>query len=175
MRVAYAFRHVAVRGRERLRRQEEPQIVFIPKVIHPWYDVVQDGANFAAEELKKLGYSIEVKFDAPATADLTEQIKKIESHISARPDGLAIACLDPAANAQIVNDAIAAGINNTDSPTSKRPLYVGHNQDEQDGFDLGEVLAERIGKKGKVGILSGSLTAPNHVGRVAGFKKAMEQ
>ncbi|MDR2391131.1 MAG: substrate-binding domain-containing protein [Planctomycetota bacterium] len=153
------------------------RIVFIPKVIHPWYDVVQDGANAAAGELKKIGYNVEVKFDAPPTADLSEQIRKIESYISSRPDGLAIASLDPAANAQIINDAIAAGINtiafDTDSPTSARPLYIGHNQDEQDGFDLGEVLAEKIGGKGKVAILSGSLTAPNHVGRVNGFKKSM--
>ena len=153
------------------------RIVFIPKVIHPWYDVVQNGANAAAEELKKIGYNVEVKFDAPPTADLSEQIKKIESYISSRPDGLAIASLDPAANAQIINDAIAAGINtiafDTDSPTSNRPLYIGHNQDEQDGFDLGEVLAEKISGKGKVAILSGTLTAPNHVGRVNGFKKSM--
>jgi ribose transport system substrate-binding protein len=28
-------------------------IIYIPKVIHPWYDVVHDGANFAVDELKK--------------------------------------------------------------------------------------------------------------------------
>jgi ribose transport system substrate-binding protein len=170
---AMACRLEAAEGKKDLR------IVFIPKVIHPWYDVVQEGAEYAAAELGKLGYNVDVKFDAPPVADLNEQVKKIESHISSRPDGLAIASIDPAANAQIIDDAIAAGINtiafDTDSPSSKRPLYVGHNQDEQDGFDLGVVLAEEIGKKGKVAILSGTLTAPNHVGRVAGFKKCMEQ
>ena len=104
-------------------------------------------------------------------------VLNIESYISSRSDGLAIASLDPAANAQIINDAIVAGINtiafDTNSPTSNRPLYIGHNQDEQDGFDLGEVLAEKIGGKGKVAILSGTLTASNHVGGVNGFKKSM--
>lgn len=47
--------------------------------------------------------------------------------------------------------------------------YVEHRQDEQDGYDLGKLLAEKLGGKGKVGILSGSLTAPNHVARVQGF------
>ena len=35
-------------------------IIYIPKVIHPWYDVVHDGANFAVDELKKQGIDVDV-------------------------------------------------------------------------------------------------------------------
>jgi ribose transport system substrate-binding protein len=35
------------------------------------------------------------------------------------------------------------------------------------------VLAKKIGNRGKVGIMVGSLGAPNHVNRVKGFKAAM--
>ena len=151
--------------------------VFIPKVIHPWYDVVEDGARAAVRDLELMGVKVNVKFDAPPQADIVEHMKKIEANISARPDGIAIAALDPATNTQLINDAIKAGLNvitfDTDAPDSNRPLYVGHNKDFEDGYELGDYLAKLIDYKGKVGVLSGSLSAPNHVGRVNGFKAAI--
>lgn len=153
------------------------RFVFIPKLIHPWYKDVEYGAAAAVKELKAQGINVEVKWDAPATADINEQVKKIEANISSRPDGIAIACLDPATDTQVINDGIAAGLNvvtfDTDAPQSKRLMYVGHNGDFDDGFKSGEVLAKKVGGKGKVGILIGSLAAPNHVNRVKGFKEAV--
>ena len=43
------------------------------------------------------------------------------------------------------------------------------------GMILANSWPRRIGGKGKVGILSGSLTAPNHVARVEGFKRAVKE
>lgn len=153
------------------------KIVFIPKLVHPWYKDVELGAQFAIAELKPLGIQVDMKWDAPATADISEQVKKIEANISSRPDGIAIACLDPATDTQVINDGIAAGLNvitfDTDAPKSKRLMYVGHNGDYEDGFKSGEILAQKIGMKGKVGIMVGSLAAPNHVNRVKGFKDAI--
>ena len=153
------------------------KFVFIPKLVHPWYKDVQSGAQFAIDELKKEGIKVEMKWDAPATADINEQIKKIEANISARPDGLAIACLDPATDTQVINDAIKAGIKvttfDTDAPDSKRIIYVGHNGDYDDGYKSGEIIAQKIGGKGEVGVMVGSLAAPNHVNRVKGFKDAI--
>lgn len=153
------------------------KFVFIAKLIHPWYKDVEFGAQAAIDEFKKEGIRIEMKWDSPAVADINEHVKKIEANISSRPDGLAIACLDPATNTQVINDAIAAGLNvitfDTDAPESKRLLYVGHNGDYDDGYRCAEVLAKKIGNKGKVGIMVGSLGAPNHVNRVKGFKAAM--
>jgi ribose transport system substrate-binding protein len=155
------------------------KIVFIPKLIHPWYKDVEFGAQAAIEEFKKMGIKIDMKWDAPATADISEQVKKIEANISNRPDGIAIACLDPATDTQVINDGIAAGLNvitfDTDAPDSKRLMYVGHNGDFDDGYKSGETLAKKIGFKGEVGIMVGSLAAPNHVNRVKGFKEAISK
>ena len=155
------------------------RFVFIAKSIHPWYDVVRDGAQYAIDEFAKMGIKIEMGWDSPPVAEITEHIKKIESNIAARPDGLAVAALDPATNAQIINDAVRAGLNvvtfDTDAPESERASYIGHAGNFEDGFDLGEFLAEEIGYKGEVAVLSGTLSAPNHVGRVEGFKAAMAQ
>lgn len=153
------------------------KFVFVPKLIHPWYDVVKAGAEKAIAEFKERGIEIEMRWDAPPVAEITDHMKKIEANISARPDGLAIACLDPATNTQLINDVVNAGLNvitfDTDAPESLRPLYVGHAGNFQDGYDLGEYLAKIIDYKGKVGILNGTLTAPNHVERVQGFKEAI--
>ena len=158
---------------------KELTFVFIPKVVHPWYDIVRDGAEFAAAEFKQRGITINVKFDAPPVAELSDHMKKIESWIGVRPDGIAVACIDPNGDTPVIDEAIAAGLNvitfDTDAPESKRPLYVGHDRDYEDGYEIADVLAEKLGKKGKIAILSGTLTAPNHVGRVKGFKAGLEK
>jgi ribose transport system substrate-binding protein len=155
------------------------EIVFVPKVVHPWYDVVEQGAKKAVAEFAAAGIKVNVRFDAPATADINEHIKKIENNTSVKPDGLAVACLDPATDTQAIDDAIAAGVKvstfDTDCPASKRIMYVGHNKDAADGYELGQFLAKAVGGKGKVGILAGSLSAPNHKARVEGFKKAIAE
>lgn len=153
--------------------------VFIPKVVHPWYDVVQAGAEQAAAEFKQRGIDITIKFDAPPVADLNDHMKKIESYIGVRPDGLAIACIDPNGDTPVINEAVAAGLNvicfDTDAPESKRYMYVGHDKDYDDGYFLAHLLAKRLDGKGKIAILSGTLTAPNHVGRVKGFKAGIAE
>lgn len=158
---------------------EQLDIVFIGKVVHPWYDVVASGAQYAVDQFEKLGIEINMIWDSPPEANINAHMRKIEANISRRPDGLAVASLDPATNTQIINEAVAAGLNvitfDTDAPDSDRLLYVGHAGNFQDGNDLGHYLAEQINEQGKVGILTGTLTAPNHVQRVEGFKAAMAE
>lgn len=151
--------------------------IWIPKLIHPWYEAVQDGAAYAVEELKKRGVEVEIVWDAPPQADVDDQNKRIETDIGRKPDGLAVSCLDPATNTQLLDEAVKAGLNVITFDTFCDPKFhfVGHRNNDQDGYDLGKLLAEKLGGKGKVGILSGSLTAPNHVERVAGFKRAIAE
>ncbi len=150
-------------------------IVFIPKVVHPWYDVVAAGAAKAVEELKVDGINVDVIWDSPPQADVADQNRRIETNIGRHPDGLAVSCLDPGTNVQLLGEAVAAGVNvmTFDTFCSDDFNFVGHKGDEQDGADLAKFLAEKIGDEGKVGILSGSLTASNHVARVKGFKEEM--
>jgi len=153
------------------------KFVFIAKLVHPWYEVVDEGVKAAVEMYKKLGINIEYKWDSPVTADITEHIRKIEANISARPDGIAVACLNPEADTQVINSAVDAGLNiitfDTDAPESKRAIYVGHSEFERDGIILADALADLIGEKGKIGLLTGSPGAPNHEAWAAGFKKGI--
>ncbi len=150
-------------------------IVFIPKVIHPWYEVVKAGSLFAAAEFKKQGINIDVQWDQPPQADVSDHNQRIESNIGKHPDGLAVSCLDPATNVQILDEAVKAGVNvvTFNSFCADRFAFVGQKDSYQDGFDLAEFLAKQVGDTGKVGILSGSLTAQDHIQRIKGFKAAM--
>jgi ribose transport system substrate-binding protein len=155
---------------------KELTFVFIPKVIHPWYDVVAEGSKFAAEELGKAGIKVNVIWDQPPQAEVTDQNRRIETNIGRQPDGLAVACLDRATNVQLLGEAREAGVNviTFNSFCDDKFPFVGPKSSYQDGFDLGEYLAKHLNGKGKVGILAGSLTASDHVERIQGFKKALE-
>lgn len=154
---------------------EKQTIVFVPKVVHPWYDVVAAGATKASEELKKEGIEVEVIWDSPPQADVADHNRRIETNIGRHPDGLAVSCLDPSTNVQLLGEAVKAGVNviTFDTFCSEDFDFVGHKGDAQDGADLAKFLAEKIGDEGKVGILAGSLTATNHAARVQGFKDEM--
>ena len=156
---------------------KELTFVFIPKVIHPWYDVVAQGAAFAVSEYEKQGIKINVIWDQPPQADVVDQNQRIEANIGRHPDGLAIACLDRATNVQLMNEAVKAGINvvNFNSFCDDAFPFIGPKSSVQDGYDLGERLAEVLGGKGKVAILAGSLTASDHVERITGFKDALSK
>lgn len=156
---------------------KELTFVFVPKVIHPWYDVVAEGGKYAVEELAKEGIKVNVIWDQPPQADVVDQNQRIEANIGRHPDGLAVACLDQATNVQLLTEARDAGINvlTFNSFCDDAFPFIGPKSSEQDGHDLGEFLAKRLEGKGKIAILSGSLTASDHVQRITGFKKALEQ
>ncbi|GAD55336.1 substrate-binding domain-containing protein [Limimaricola cinnabarinus] len=157
--------------------EEKLTFIFIPKVIHPWYDVVRAGAEYAVEEQAKRGVEIEMIWDQPPMADVADQNQRIEANIGRQPDGMAIACLDRATNVQLMNEAVEAGVNvvNFNSFCDDAFPFIGPKSSVQDGYDLGEYLAEELGGKGKVAILSGSLTASDHVERITGFKDALSK
>ena len=149
--------------------------VFIPKVIHPWYDVVQDGGAYAVAELAQTGIIVNMIWDQPPQADVADQNQRIKANIGRHPDGLAVACLDQATNVQLLKEAKAAAINvvTFNSFCSEDFPFMGQKNSYQDGYDLGMFLADHLGGTGEVGILAGSLTATDHVERIKGFKDAL--
>ena len=157
--------------------KKEMTFVFIPKVIHPWYDVVQAGGKFAVEELAKDGIKVNMIWDQPPKADVADQNARIEANIGRHPDGLAVACLDKATNVELLKESVKAGIPTVtfNSFCDDAFTFIGPKNSEQDGADLADYLAKTLNGKGKIAILSGSLTAPDHVQRITGFKKVLEK
>ena len=156
---------------------KELTFIFVPKVIHPWYDVVAQGGQFAVDEMAKQGIKVNMIWDQPPLADVVDQNQRIEADIGRKPDGLAVACLDQATNVQMLKEAVTAGIHviTFNSFCDDAFPFIGPKSSEQDGYDLGDFLAKKLGGKGKIAILSGSLTASDHVQRITGFKKALAE
>lgn len=157
----------------------EYNFVFIPKLVHPWYETVKAGIEQAVKEYAAQGITVKYTWDATATADVLAQTQKLEAAASKKPDAISIAVLDASVNGPVIDQLIADKINvctfDTDAPNSQRLFYCGHADNKGDGAALAKALAEKIGEKGEIAILSGTLSAPNHKERVEGFKEEMKK
>lgn len=154
--------------------KDEYNLVFIPKVVHTWYEGVKTGIDEAVAELEEKGVKVNYVWDAPADAVVTDQTAKMEANAATQPDGMSVAIIDPSAETSVVDEIVAAGINvetfDVDAPDSSRKYYCGHSTNYEDGYEMAKVLADKLGNEGQVAILSGTLSASNHIERVNGFK-----
>ena len=86
--------------------KKEYRFVIVPKVVHPWFDKVNDGAKDAAKMLTDLTKTnVVVDYRAPQTADVVVQNQILESAISTKPDGLTLDLLDPDGNRPVLDEA----------------------------------------------------------------------
>lgn len=157
----------------------EYNLVFIPKLVHEWYEDVRSGIDIAVAELAEKGITVNYSWDPPADAIVTDQIAKIEAAAATQPDGISVAVIDPAATNAVINELNDAGIHvstfDNDAPDSNRPYYCGHSKNYEDGKETAESLAAFLGEEGQVAVLAGSLAAINHQERVQGFVDGIAQ
>ncbi len=157
----------------------EYHLVFIPKLVHEWYEDVKAGIDTAVAELAEQGITVTYAWEPPTDAIVTDQIAKIESAVATNPDGISIAVIDASATNSVINELVDSGIKmstfDCDAPESNRYYYCGHAGNYEDGFYMGNVLAEALGYTGEVAILAGTLSAGNHQDRVKGFEAAIAQ
>ena len=151
--------------------------VFVPKLVHPWYDDVKRGADQVIAEFAKQGITVKYDWDAPPSADVVLHTQRIEAAIAKKPDVLFVSCLDAAADKPLIEEAQKQGIPvlsfDTPCPDTSVEAFIGRYDYEADGAEVAEALAKAINYKGEVAILAGSPGAANHKQRVAGFEKAM--
>jgi ribose transport system substrate-binding protein len=126
--------------------------------------------------MKKVGEDLGVRTEyvGPAEYDMNAMITAFEQAIAKKPNGIVVVGFEPSLN-PIVKKAIEAGIPvvtvDADLPDSERVAFVGTGNVNA-GRMGGDKLADLIGKKGKVAIM----TKPgqsNLEERVAGYKEAL--
>ncbi|MGE5613776.1 MAG: substrate-binding domain-containing protein [Bacillota bacterium] len=143
--------------------------VIVPKVVHPWFDEVNKGAQKQAKILAdQLGVKVNIEYRAPQTADVAEQNKILEQAAVTKPDGIALDPLDYEGNKAVIEEIRKQGIPvilfDAPAPEGSGLTSVGNDFSEQASL-AAEKLAELIGYKGKVAVMQGVPTAPNHMER----------
>jgi ribose transport system substrate-binding protein len=141
------------------------RFVIVPKCAHPWADEVHKGAKAQASLLsEQLGIDLAVDYMAPSCAGVDEQNSVLESAAATRPDGIAVdpvAALDDLTSIRGVRQR-GVPIVLFDSPSPEPGMTSVGNDFAQQGTIAAERLVGLIGGRGKVAIMRGFPSAPNH-------------
>lgn len=162
-----------------LNKKDSYRFVIIPKVVHPWFDKVNNGAKQAAAVIKaQTGSDVQIIYSAPQQADVVLQNQILESSIATRPDGIAIDLLDEKGNRASLEEAVGQNIPVTifDSvaPADMQLTSIGNDFCEQAQI-ASRRLVELLKEKGEVAIMMGVPSAPNHAIRAECHKKTFAQ
>lgn len=157
--------------------QEETQVktgedltfVVVPKVVHAWFDEVNKGALIQADALsRQLGVEVKIDYRAPVKADVAEQNSVLEQAAATKPDGIALDPVDydgsKAVIEEIRNQGIPVVLFDAPTPEGSDLTSVGNDFTEQATI-AADKLAELIGEEGKVAVMQGFPSAPNHAER----------
>jgi len=146
-------------------------VAVIPKVAVPFFDDCNAGAKEAAEAL-----GVNYQWVVPQNTQGSTQVKIMEDLIARHVDGIAISVNEPKSVEGVIQQAVDAGIKvltfDSDSANSARSMYIG-TINEQAGVTMGQSMADALGGKGKVAIVTGQLGASNLNERIDGVKKAL--
>ncbi len=141
------------------------QFVIVPKVVHPWFDEVHKGAQAQANILsREIGVQIAIDYRPPSIADVVEQNAILEKIAQSHPNGVAVDPVDAVGHMMAINQIRDQGIPVVlfDSPSPDPGITSIGNNFSQQGMIAAERLARLIGYAGKVAVMRGYPTAPNH-------------
>ena len=142
----------------------------VPKCAHPWADEVYKGALAQARLLgQQLGTDVAIDFLAPPFADLAEQDSTVERAAAIPADGIAVDPVAPVGEMPSIRDIRRRGtpIVLFDSPSPEPGMTSVGNDFTQQGTIAAERLVGLIGGRGKVAVMQGFPSAPNHRERYA--------
>lgn len=154
---------------------EKKRIAVMPKLMGiEYFNAVETGAKEAAKEL-----DIELIYNGPITNDVTKQAEMLDTWITRRVDAIAVAPNDPHALAPTLKKALKRKIKvvtyDADSDENSRQYFVNQATAEGIGNELVDVMAEQIGSKGDVAIVTGSMTADNQNTWMKFMRKRIEE
>jgi ribose transport system substrate-binding protein len=141
------------------------RFVIVPKVAHPWFDEVNKGAQAQAGILsRELGVEIVVDYMPPPIVDVVVQNAILEKAAGSLPGGIAVDPVDAIGHMTAMNRIRDQGVPVVlfDSPSPDASITSIGNNFAQQGIIASERLVKLIGYAGKVALMQGFPTAPNH-------------
>ncbi|MCX5968454.1 MAG: substrate-binding domain-containing protein [Cyanobacteria bacterium] len=162
---------VAPAGRAVAAKETGPlRFVVIPKLPHPWFDTVHQGALEAAATLERqTGRTVQIEYRPPARAEVAEQAAILEAAIASRPSGITIDLVDgPRLKPLLeraVREKIPVTVFDSVAPEGLALPSIGNDFCLQARISS-ERLVQLLDGQGEVAILQGVPTAPNHAIRV---------
>ena len=140
---------LAVFGQSDTAKKSEYKFVIVPKVVHPWFDQVNEGAKKAAKMIEdQTGSKVSIDYRAPQSADVVVQNEILERSIATKPD--------------------------SEPPSGMSLTSVGGDFAAQARV-AGERLAEILNQEGEVAIMQGVPTAPNHRIRAETYREVFKK
>ncbi len=148
---------------------EDLTFVIVPKCVHAWFDEVNKGAVLQAEMLSKaLNVKVSIDYRAPENADVVEQNTVLEQAAATKPNGIALDPVDYEGSKAVIQEIQARGIPvilfDSPAPEGSGLTSVGNDFAQQASL-AAEQLAALIGYQGKVAVMQGFPSAPNHAER----------
>lgn len=136
----------------------------------PYWQTALAGLRRGAGDLK-----VKADMVGPDTYSTTEQRDMFRHVVSKKPAGILLSAADPGIMKTEIDAAIAAGIPvitiDSDAPGSQRLFFIGTNN-YQAGVSGGQVLAERMKRKGNVVVFTIPAQA-NLADRLRGYEAAL--
>lgn len=154
------------------------RFVIIPKVDHPWFDEVHKGALAQAEILsRELSTDVAIDYLPPSVCDVAEQNEILESAARSNPSGIAVDPVDAIGHMAAIRRIRDQGIPVVlfDSPSPDTSITSVGNNFAQQGIIAAERLVKLIGQTGKVAVMQGFPTAPNHKERYEAQMAVLKQ
>ena len=154
---------------------------FTYKTVHPWWDAVALGMEEAQRQYLDRGITITYEYMAPDQASAEDQTKRLLDAEKKDYDVIGVDVADTEIISPVLDRMVDDGIKVMTFSSSdagegcKRIAYVGNTHNYQDGADLTEALCEKLGYKGKVAILVGSVGAPCHEDRARGARDTISK
>ncbi|MBS4208111.1 sugar ABC transporter substrate-binding protein [Bacillus sp. FJAT-50079] len=152
------------------------EIAWIGKTLNnPWWISV---ADIAKREAEHLGVNLEISIPQEEV-DLEKQVSIVEQAIQKGSDAIVISAASSDGILPALEKARNAGIKivNFDTRISDPNLYDAYvgADDVEGAYKAGKYIAEQLGGKGKVGLITGLLAQSTGVDRKEGFLKAISE
>ncbi len=148
-------------------------IKVITNGISPFWDAMGKGLDEAKSKLP----DCVATWQAPRSADNNLQKGVFDDAMAANVDGIAVSTIEADAFAPVINGAIDKGIPvitfDSDSPKSKRLVYIGTNNFEA-GRRAGEEAVKLFPNGAKLVAFVGNMSAQNANDRYNGFKEGVK-